>query len=1013
MMCVLLLDRCVARGPCDVLPRHPRVCPWCRFADFVDDVMVAPVRETAAQALGLAGLCARCVCSGAARNALRAVAALPSADAAAATSALVRRIAFASVRDGRCIMTFVVAGWAQISIITPPTVIEEWHARYGVLCGLKYIFAAASCATVGAPGSTGLATVTEAAREAVRATLTCIRDEHDDVQVCALVNGYGTSARLTWQQAACCEMLRVCVPLAALHGDIDGVAEATLCGIDDTTADDLSAALGPSLELLAAALEYRATCAAVVGDATRARGLWARAACAVARHAMHVLPGVRRASWGVAAALLACEQRMSAGVAVVAAARVRSQRRPSCEPVRSCVLVLLPAALGAATCDSETSVRDVAARFVVAVFGSDLAASTSEVARTGLWRLPCPSSWPESGVAGAERGAGSSEHAAASSVGALALEWLELAALPDGDRCAVPVAVPDSSSSVEASGVDLPRSRKRARVCVRAEVSSRSAPGVAASGGGELELTPAARVYESSGVARDTVVRLLAELVRSRDDVACCGLLEAAARMLDRVSVSSMSARDCAAAETACWLLCALWLAPRLRGAGGAVAASLHSFISARIHLLEALPADDTPNRSCTALERVLAAAAAAVVASKSMPARAGDVLRPLMHAVVLEDPRGPRADRASVAVADAIVACARDGRVSAAGAGVTNLCTIVGRGSVRGGGCDGGVLCAERALGALARHLGPALLPELRACVEAVVSVGVAAAGDEPAHCSGEDVDSSAVPAAWVPPLIGARVIAAIAGQGTAHALDVNRLLPGLLRCVCSRVPLVAAAAAAAVAAWTLGDREACLPVIASEGAAAAASVVPRVRAGAARVAAAVVAAARPCDIPAIAPWLVCHVAALMSDAAASVRGPAAAAFSTLIPLLGAAETMAPQCNVPVDAAVAASGSSERERGLAFIGTLFGGVRSPCADGGALVVPGEAPGSPPLRGYQRDGVEWLAFLRRTCMHGVLADDMVRSSVRGDRFYCCLLCCGRMRRGRARRGRRCALLSLP
>lgn len=28
------------------------------------------------------------------------------------------------------------------------------------------------------------------------------------------------------------------------------------------------------------------------------------------------------------------------------------------------------------------------------------------------------------------------------------------------------------------------------------------------------------------------------------------------------------------------------------------------------------------------------------------------------------------------------------------------------------------------------------------------------------------------------------------------------------------------------------------------------------------------------------------------------------------------------------------------------------------------------------LRAYQRDGISWLAFLRRSGLHGVLADDM-------------------------------------
>ncbi len=31
-----------------------------------------------------------------------------------------------------------------------------------------------------------------------------------------------------------------------------------------------------------------------------------------------------------------------------------------------------------------------------------------------------------------------------------------------------------------------------------------------------------------------------------------------------------------------------------------------------------------------------------------------------------------------------------------------------------------------------------------------------------------------------------------------------------------------------------------------------------------------------------------------------------------------------------------------------------------------------------PLRRYQQEGINWLAFLRRSGLHGILADDMVR-----------------------------------
>ena len=56
--------------------------------------------------------------------------------------------------------------------------------------------------------------------------------------------------------------------------------------------------------------------------------------------------------------------------------------------------------------------------------------------------------------------------------------------------------------------------------------------------------------------------------------------------------------------------------------------------------------------------------------------------------------------------------------------------------------------------------------------------------------------------------------------------------------------------------------------------------------------------------------------------------------------------------------------------RDASFLEQLLGGGRS--ADPYDLPMPVHAE----LREYQREGIAWLAFLRRCGLHGVLADDM-------------------------------------
>jgi hypothetical protein len=65
-----------------------------------------------------------------------------------------------------------------------PAVMGEWHPRYGVMCGLKYVLATASARVeMDATSSRGIAGNAAIARGAIRVGTACMTDSHDDVQV--------------------------------------------------------------------------------------------------------------------------------------------------------------------------------------------------------------------------------------------------------------------------------------------------------------------------------------------------------------------------------------------------------------------------------------------------------------------------------------------------------------------------------------------------------------------------------------------------------------------------------------------------------------------------------------------------------------------------------------------------------------------------------------------------------------------------------------------------------------
>jgi TATA-binding protein-associated factor len=118
--------------------------------------------------------------------------------------------------------------------------------------------------------------------------------------------------------------------------------------------------------------------------------------------------------------------------------------------------------------------------------------------------------------------------------------------------------------------------------------------------------------------------------------------------------------------------------------------------------------------------------------------------------------------------------------------------------------------------------------------------------------------------------------------------------------------------------------------------------------------------------DLLPYAPLLAAPALALMSDPIAAVRTQAAAAFGRIVAILPLA-TGAP---VPPTPSLPDDMRSRRLADGAFLEQLTNAAGTV-----AYALPVE-PAGVVLRGYQRDGVAWLAFLRRFGLHGVLADDM-------------------------------------
>ena len=148
------------------------------------------------------------------------------------------------------------------------------------------------------------------------------------------------------------------------------------------------------------------------------------------------------------------------------------------------------------------------------------------------------------------------------------------------------------------------------------------------------------------------------------------------------------------------------------------------------------------------------------------------------------------------------------------------------------------------------------------------------------------------------------------------------------------------------------------------------------------------------------LAPLLAAPALALMSDPVAAVRSRAAAAFGRLVTVLPLAAGAPPPASAALQDALAKQRAADG--GLLEQLTAPGGV--------VEYEPPVQPSGVTLRAYQREGISWLAFLKRAGLHGILADDMglgkVRSGATCRRRVCIASRCGSPCGSTTRRTRR-------
>ncbi|CAG9461773.1 unnamed protein product [Pedinophyceae sp. YPF-701] len=348
----------------------------------------------------------------------------------------------------------------------------------------------------------------------------------------------------------------------------------------------------------------------------------------------------------------------------------------------------------------------------------------------------------------------------------------------------------------------------------------------------------------------------------------------------------------------------------------------------------------------------VLAAVADARLRSGPLPDKLAGIIKPLM-ASVRQEADSTLSDRTAEALAS--LAVRAEGQ-KAAEKVVGNLCKMAVAVAPRAD-ASGAVAAAEgvqgpaSALRALLRRLGveaPRRAPGLWAAVSGALASG----GPAPDAMGQAELDTLH--------LLGTLACAFDAGL----APQITALLPacaGVLRSPGEVFRATASQCIAKLSTWQPGE---IMPKALNLLSAMLADMTSdAARRGAAEALTSIISSLDPTVLVPYVPLLLTPFLARMSDPDADVRRLATGAFGLAVPLLPLAQGQPPPPGLtPAQAEQLKKDSVLLEQIL---------DRSRCAD---WRPPIEVKAD--LRSYQQEGINWLAFLRRFGLHGVLADDM-------------------------------------
>ncbi|CAM6099985.1 unnamed protein product [Calypogeia fissa] len=272
----------------------------------------------------------------------------------------------------------------------------------------------------------------------------------------------------------------------------------------------------------------------------------------------------------------------------------------------------------------------------------------------------------------------------------------------------------------------------------------------------------------------------------------------------------------------------------------------------------------------------------------------------------------------------------------------------------------------AELALKALCDKFGSSLfdrLPKLWDCLTESLGPGVMITANGSCYAWNKVVlpDLKAEPQALINNLQVVRSVAPVLDKRLqSHILT---LLPAIIRCVSYPHALVRQSAAKCITAMAKSMTD---PVMA----AVLTKAVPMLgdmslieaRQGAGTLVSSLVEGLGP-ELVAYAPHLIVPLLGCMSDTNSSVRQSVTHSFAVLVPLLPLAR------GVPSPPGLNDCHALKGAEDSRFLEQLLDNTQ---VDDYKLAVPINAT----LRRYQQEGINWLAFLKRFKLHGILCDDM-------------------------------------